>query len=154
MENDSRPLALFSMPQTSLDPCGNCFSRQPSSDSNLVSGHVADWFVDIDIFAFPSLWDNFPYVILEAMAAGKAILATATGAVPEMLGDAGLVVPVGDVRGLAKALRKLMADPELRAKLGAAARRRFQERFHPDRVMGEILEVYREAIERAKERGN
>lgn len=45
-----------------------------------------------------------------------------------------------------------MADAELRAKLGAAAQRRFEERFHPDRVMGEILEVYREAIERAKNR--
>jgi glycogen(starch) synthase len=114
--------------------------------------HVEDWFADIDIFAFPSLWDNFPYVILEAMAAGKAIVATATGAVPDMLGDAAEIVKPGDVRGLAKALRKLMADPDLRAKLGAAAQRRFEERFHPDRVMGEILEVYREAMERAKNR--
>jgi hypothetical protein len=45
-----------------------------------------------------------------------------------------------------------MADADLRVKLGAAARKRFEERFHPDRVMGEILEVYREAIERAKNR--
>jgi glycosyltransferase involved in cell wall biosynthesis len=91
-------------------------------------------------------------VILEAMAAGKAIVATATGAVPEMLGDAGLIVPIGDVRAFRNALRKLMADGELRAKLGASAQRRFEERFHPDRVMGEILEVYREAMERAKRR--
>jgi glycosyltransferase involved in cell wall biosynthesis len=56
------------------------------------------------------------------------------------------------VRGLAKALRTLMADADLRVKLGAAARKRFEERFHPDRVMGEILEVYREVIERAKNR--
>jgi glycosyltransferase involved in cell wall biosynthesis len=61
-------------------------------------------------------------------------------------------VKPGDVRGLAKALRKLMADAELRRELGEAARRRFEERFHPDQVMGEILEVYREAIERAKNR--
>jgi hypothetical protein len=88
----------------------------------------------------------------EAMAAGKAIVATATGAVPEMLGDAGLIVPIGDVRAFRNALRKLMADAELRAKLGASAQRRFEERFHPDRVMGEILEVYREAIEWAKNR--
>jgi glycosyltransferase involved in cell wall biosynthesis len=45
-----------------------------------------------------------------------------------------------------------MADADLRVKLGAAARKRFEERFHPDRVMGEILEVYREVIERAKNR--
>ena len=116
--------------------------------------HVEDWFADIDIFAFPSLWDNFPYVILEAMAAGKAIVATATGAVPEMLGDTAEIVKPGDVRELAKALRKLMSDADLRAKLGVAAQQRFEERFHPDQVMGEILEVYREAMGRAKERGN
>jgi glycosyltransferase involved in cell wall biosynthesis len=45
-----------------------------------------------------------------------------------------------------------MADPELRRNLGESAKRRFEEKFHPDRVMGEILEVYREAIERAQNR--
>jgi hypothetical protein len=45
-----------------------------------------------------------------------------------------------------------MVDGELRANLGAEAQKRFEERFHPDRVMGEILEVYREAMERAKNR--
>jgi hypothetical protein len=47
-----------------------------------------------------------------------------------------------------------MADAELRRSLGYAAKKRFEERFHPDRFMGEILEVYREAVERARERGN
>lgn len=46
----------------------------------------------------------------------------------------------------------MMLPPERRVKLGTAARNRFEERFHPERVMGEILEVYREAIERARER--
>ena len=54
--------------------------------------------------------------------------------------------------GRAKALRKLMADKDLRVNLGESEQQRFEERFHPDRVMGEILEVYGEAIERAKER--
>ena len=47
-----------------------------------------------------------------------------------------------------------MVDAELRRNLGGAAKKRSEERFHPDRVMGEILEVYREAIERARERVN
>ena len=122
--------------------------------NNLPSSVILDWFSGVDVFVFPSLCDNFPYVILEAMATGKPIVATRTGAVPEMLGDTAEIVNPGDVRGLAKALRKLMADADLRVKLGAAAQQRFEERFHPDRVMGEILEVYREAIERAKERRN
>jgi glycogen(starch) synthase len=120
--------------------------------NNLSPVAVAEWFSGVDVFVFPSLWDNFPYVILEAMASGRPIVATQTGAVPEMLGDTAEIVKPGDVRGLAKALRKLMSDADLRAKLGAAARKRFEERFHTDRVMGEILEVYREAIERAKNR--
>ena len=122
--------------------------------NNLPPEAVSDWFAEVDVFAFPSLWDNFPYVILEAMASGRPIVATQTGAVPEMLGDTAEIVKPGDARGLAKALRKLMSDADLRAKLGAAARKRFEERFHADRVMGEILEVYGEAIERAKERRN
>ena len=122
--------------------------------NNLPPEAVSDWFAEVDVFAFPSLWDNFPYVILEAMASGRPIVATQTGAVPEMLGDTAEIVKPSDVRGLAKALRKLMADSELRRSSGDAAKKRFEERFHPDRVMGEILEVYGEAIERAKERRN
>jgi glycosyltransferase involved in cell wall biosynthesis len=120
--------------------------------NNLPPAAVSEWFSEVDVFAFPSLWDNFPYVILEAMASGRPIVATQTGAVPEMIGDTAEIVKPGGVQGLAKALRKLMADADLRAKLGAAAQKRFEERFHPDRVMGEILEVYREAVERAKHR--
>lgn len=120
--------------------------------NNLPPAAVSEWFSGVDVFAFPSLWDNFPYVILEAMASGRPIVATLTGAVPEMLGDTAEIVRPCDVRGLAKALRKLMADADLRVKLGAAAQKRFEERFHPDRVIGEILEVYREAIERAQNR--
>jgi glycosyltransferase involved in cell wall biosynthesis len=67
-------------------------------------------------------------------------------------GRAGVIVPPGDLKALAGALRKLMGDHELRIRLGEAAGKRFEERFHPDRVMGEILEVYREAIERARNR--
>lgn len=120
--------------------------------NNLPHSVVSEWLTGLDVFAFPSLWDNFPYVILEAMASGKPIVATRTGAVPEMLGDTAEIVKPGDVRGLANAMRKLMADGELRRSLGDAAKKRFEERFHPDRVMGEILEVYREAVLRAEVR--
>ena len=120
--------------------------------NNLPPAAVSEWLAGVDVFAFPSLWDNFPYVILEAMASGRSIVATRTGAVPEMLGDTAEIVRPGDVRGLAKALRKLMADVDLRVKLGAAARKRFEERFQSDQVMGEILELYREAVLRAEVR--
>ena len=53
---------------------------------------------------------------------------------------------------LAEALRKLMADDKLQRSFGKAAKKRFEEKFQPDWVMGGILEVYREAMERAKNR--
>ncbi len=67
-------------------------------------------------------------------------------------GQAGEIVPPGDVKALAGALLKLMGDAKLRSRLGKAARKRFEERFNPDRVMREILEVYCEAVERTKNR--
>ena len=115
---------------------------------------VEDWLQGIDVCVFPSLWETFSYVALEALQAGKAIIGTATGAVPEILdhGQAGIIVPPGDVNALAKALRKLMADDALRMSLGESAKKRFEDKFNPERVMVDTLEAYREAMERAKGR--
>lgn len=130
------------------------FGHQIEFQNRIEPSDVPDWLASVGLCIFPSIWETFSYVTLEAAQAGKAIIGTRTGVVPEILdnGRAGLIVPPGDVCGLAKALRKLMSDSDLRVKLGTAARRRFEERFHPDRVMGEILEVYGEAIERARKR--
>ena len=113
---------------------------------------VEDWLHGIDLCVFPSRWETFSYVALEALQAGKAIIGTATGAVPDILdhGQAGIIVPPGDVNALAKALRKLMADDDLRMNLGESAKKRFEEKFNPERVMGEILEGYREAMARVR----
>jgi glycosyltransferase involved in cell wall biosynthesis len=130
------------------------FAEQVDFQDRIEPRDVPDWLASVGICVFPSIWETFSYVTLEAAQAGKAIIGTRTGAVPEILdnGRAGEIVPPADVEALVKALRKLMADGELRRNLGVAARRRFEERFHPDRVMGEILEVYREARGRAKNR--
>ena len=130
------------------------FAEQVDFQNRVEPRNVPDWLASAGICVFPSIWETFSYVTLEAAQAGKAIIGTRTGAVPEILnnGRAGIIVPPRDVKALAQALRKLMADDELRRGLGESAKRRFEERFHPDRVMGEILEVYREAMGRAKNR--
>jgi len=132
------------------------FGDQIEFQDRIEPSDVPGWLASVGLCVFPSIWETFSYVTLEAAQAGKAIIGTRTGAVPEILdeGRAGLIVPPEDVKALAEALRKLMADAELRRSLGDAAKKRFEERFHPDRFMGEILEVYREAVERARERGN
>jgi glycosyltransferase involved in cell wall biosynthesis len=80
-----------------------------------------------EIFVLPSLQDNFPVVLLEALSAGCAVITTSISGMPEVVGDAGLLVPPGDVAALRIAIKQLMNDDTLREQLGAAARRRIRE---------------------------
>jgi glycosyltransferase involved in cell wall biosynthesis len=93
----------------------------------------------------PSVWpDPCPTVVLEAMAAGCAVVATPMGGIPDLVGpDGALTVPPGDPDGLAGAVRRLLADEGLRAGIGAAARRRARA-FTASSVVPRIEAVYRE----------
>jgi len=75
-----------------------------------------------DVLVLPSFIENLPLSIIEAMASGVAVVATPVGAVPDIVrdGETGLLVPVGDVDALAAALTRLVSDPELRRRFGAA----------------------------------
>ncbi len=84
-----------------------------------------------DLVVVPSLWDEaFGLVVVEAMAAGKPVVVTASGAMPELVGEGrGLIVPRYDEVALAGAIGRLCDDDSLRARLGQAARARAVERF-------------------------
>jgi GT2 family glycosyltransferase/glycosyltransferase involved in cell wall biosynthesis len=84
-----------------------------------------------DIFLLPSRDEVLPVALLEAMALGKAIIISDVGGVAEAVrhGQEAMVVPPGDARALADDLAALVANPELRARLGTAARARYAERF-------------------------
>lgn len=89
-------------------------------DGALEDGQVSWWFGEIDVLAVPSLprpnWtEQFGRVAIEAMAAGVPVVASDTGALPEVVADAGLLVPAGDPAALAAGLRSLHEDPALRA---------------------------------------
>jgi glycosyltransferase involved in cell wall biosynthesis len=71
------------------------------------------------IVAFPSLYEGFGLPPLEAMASGAPVVASRAGSLPEVLGDAALLFPQGDVDELCRALRRLLADNDLRAQLRA-----------------------------------
>jgi glycosyltransferase involved in cell wall biosynthesis len=77
-------------------------------------------YAGADVLALPSRADASPWVVLEALAAGLPVLATTVGAIPEMVGDAGVLVAPGDREALAAGLRELI-DPARRAALRAAA---------------------------------
>ncbi|MGD0250595.1 MAG: glycosyltransferase family 4 protein [Thermoplasmata archaeon] len=79
-----------------------------------------------DLFVLPSLFDSFPVVLLEAMAAGLPVVATCVGGVPEIVqeGRTGLLVPPGDSLALAEAMRVVLDDPGLRSRWGSEGRQR------------------------------
>jgi glycosyltransferase involved in cell wall biosynthesis len=104
-----------------------------------------------DVVVIPSIWDNFPYTCLEAMAAARAVVATDSGGMREMLDDGcGWLVPPRDPGALAAALLAVLADPGARAAAGARARRRLLGAYAADVVAGDWEEAYAAAIARRR----
>lgn len=93
-------------------------------------------------FVLPSRKESCPLVVIEAMSAGKAVLATRTGGVPELVedGKSGLLVSPQDVRALGRGLRNLLADAGLRERLGREAARA-AGRYRWDNVAGSYLDL-------------
>jgi glycosyltransferase involved in cell wall biosynthesis len=103
-----------------------------------------------DICAFPSIWENFPNVCLEAMSAGRGIVASRYGGMKDML-DApisGVLVEPQKPQQLANAIIKLLKNPELRIKLGENARQKVLQEYNTNRI-GNLQELsYIRAIQR------
>jgi glycosyltransferase involved in cell wall biosynthesis len=99
------------------------------------------------IFVLPSLRDNFPVVLLEALSAGCAVITSDSSGMPEVIDNAGLLVPPGDVAALRSALMQLMHDPELCTMLGIRAQKRI-EQLAWDRILMQHIAVYAEAVKR------
>jgi glycosyltransferase involved in cell wall biosynthesis len=95
-----------------------------------------------DLFVFPSLYEGFGFPPLEAMACGKAVVCSNTSSLPEVIGDAGVMVSPYDVDGLADAIVALLQDPDRRAELGRRGIERARE-FTWDKSARRLLEIYR-----------
>jgi len=97
-----------------------------------------------DVFCLPSSAEGLPLVVLEAMAAGKPVVATAVGGVPELVvhGETGLLVPAGDLDALRRALADLLADPERARRLGETGRERVRASFTAAAASERILKIY------------
>jgi glycosyltransferase involved in cell wall biosynthesis len=106
-----------------------------------------DFLTTVDIVAAPSRYEGHPLVLMEAMALGKPVVATAIPGVREVLegGQAGLLVPNEDPIALAQALDRLVADSELRARLGERARQLMIERYALPVVHAQIIDVLERA---------
>jgi glycosyltransferase involved in cell wall biosynthesis len=100
-----------------------------------------------DVFFQPSRWEAMSIAILEAMANGKAIVATKVGDNPHVLEDgvSGLLVDSGDIGGMADTLTRV-GDRELRLRLGKAARTRFEQKFTLQHMIRGYENLYRELV--------
>ena len=99
--------------------------------------------------------EGFDISVLEAMAMGKAVVATTTGGLPEVVaqGETGLLVSPGDVESLAATVVSLLEDRVRREQMGRCGRARAQERFSLDASVGHMEQLYDEVLEAQKGRG-
>jgi glycosyltransferase involved in cell wall biosynthesis len=100
---------------------------------------VVELFTAADASVLSSSWENFPHTVVEALAVGTPVIATATGGVAEVVrdGENGLLVPPGDVDALGAAIRRFVDDSELRERLRAAAAPSV-EAYAPERVFAQL----------------
>jgi glycosyltransferase involved in cell wall biosynthesis len=114
---------------------------------------VPDWLQAFDALALASRatrrWmEQFGRILVEAMAAGVPVVGSASGAIPAVIGEAGILVPENDVAALTAALVRLGASVEERRALGSRGRDRVVTRFSSTRIAGETAAFYQDLIGR------
>ncbi|MET9360511.1 DUF3492 domain-containing protein [Streptomyces sp. NPDC006632] len=107
---------------------------------------LADAYAAGSIVVLSSVVEGFPLSLVEAMFCGRATVSTDTGAVVEVIGGTGLVVPPRNPRALADACLALLRDPERRSRLGAAARARALELFTVEQNLAAFRGIYLELM--------
>lgn len=102
-----------------------------------------DAFAKAAVFVLPSYSEGFSRAILEAMAAGLPMVVTRVGAVPDIVEDGvtGFIIEPGDVAALNDRIKRLLEDPALRARMGAAAREYCRTRFLAERVAAQVVDI-------------
>lgn len=105
----------------------------------------------LDAFVLPSLYEGFGIALLEAMAAGKPVIATAVGGIPEFVlsGETGLLIEPGNVEALADAIDRLLSHPQQARIMGAKGRIRVGESYHISTVVRQHEQVYTACLAQA-----
>jgi glycosyltransferase involved in cell wall biosynthesis len=105
---------------------------------------VQPFLTAFELYVHPALIEGFGIAVVEAMAMGKAVVATTTGGLPEVVaqGETGLLIPPGDAESLAAAVVSLLRDRIRREQMGRNGRARAQERFSLDASVKEMEQVY------------
>ncbi|MCH8911370.1 MAG: glycosyltransferase [Chloroflexi bacterium] len=113
-----------------------------------VRNDLPDLFSAADSVLMPSLNEGFPRTAIEAMAAGKPVIATRVGGTPEAIveGETGILVPSADIDAMASALVKLVGDRGLQSRLGKAGRRRAEQNYAVDNYVARLDGLYRQLL--------
>ena len=161
------PIISKEMPDTSFILIGRDTNTGPNNSSmrtyleNLIPNNIKervsffgnverdiliDYYRGSDVCVVPSFYENFPNTVLEAMSCGKAVVASNTGGIPEVIEDAisGLLVKTGDAKDLAEKVIMLLKKRDMRENIGINARKRIESLYSKAVVAKYVEEVYAE----------
>lgn len=114
--------------------------------TGLSDAELAALLASAEVMCVPSLYEGFSLPTVEALSCGTPVVASRAGALPEVIGDAGVLVEPGDAGALVTAIDELLRSPEERARLSAAGRTRAEERFSWLSVARATVRAYEDAL--------
>lgn len=121
---------------------------------NFVSDIATDTLVDLynqaTVVVVPSIYEGFGFPAGEAMACGAPLISTNGGALPELVGDAGIIVDKGDAQAIADAARELLDDPNKRLELSKKGRKRIELLFNWQRTALDMTRIYESILNRSE----
>ena len=125
--------------------------KKKMKDNFVLTGYKNDaieYLKIFDIFVLSSIKEGFPWIILEAMAAGKPIVATTVGGIPEMLEDKkeALLVPPANSDKLANSITKIIQDKKMANTLGENAKKRVGVDFHVEKMIKQTESIYKSVL--------
>jgi glycosyltransferase involved in cell wall biosynthesis len=126
--------------------------KGPWRDRLLYTGHVRedqlpDLYAGADVFLFPSLYEGFGSPLLEALACGVPVVTSNVSSLPEVAGDAGILIDPGRPQEMADAVMAILTDPERRQRMIVRGRERAAE-FTWDKAAGRMVELFAELLRR------
>jgi glycosyltransferase involved in cell wall biosynthesis len=140
-EGSQRRQVLAALRRLGLAPEGRLVGTYTSLEAR------SRFMREIDVFVLPSLTEGTPNAVVEAMAHGLPVVATAVGGIPDFVTEeAGLLVPAGDERALGEAMRRLAGDAALRRSMGRAAREKYRQLFTAGEVLPLLVDFYERAL--------
>ena len=113
---------------------------------------LVEYYQRSAVCVVPSLWENYPYVCLEALACGKAVVASKIGGLKKIINDGsnGILVPPGSSKILGEAIIRLLKDQSLRDALGRQARAYIENEYAPEKIAQRTVEIYEQILSRRR----